>query len=230
MSTDPFAQFKAIQREGWALFAPIEALTTIPAGVLVQFAGVEAGQRVLDVACGTGVVAVTAARRGANVRGLDLSPVLLEHARRNAQTAGVDIEFSEGDVEALPYADASFDVVFTSNLLEHLPSKSDVEELLRDVSRVLKRGGHLIALGPNLRFLPGEYWDFWDHHTGITDRSLVELLSTLDFSVADCIPRFLPYTTRSALPCTPWLVRLYLKLPLAWTFLGKQFLIRAMKP
>jgi 2-polyprenyl-3-methyl-5-hydroxy-6-metoxy-1,4-benzoquinol methylase len=98
MGSDPFVQFKAAQREGWALFAPLEAMTTIPAGALVRFARVAAGEAVLDVACGTGVVAVTAARAGARVRGLDLSPVLLEHARKNAALAGSDIDFVDGDV------------------------------------------------------------------------------------------------------------------------------------
>ncbi|MGE3773888.1 MAG: class I SAM-dependent methyltransferase, partial [Gammaproteobacteria bacterium] len=113
MSNDPFAGFKAAQREGWALFAPLEAITTIPAAALVQFAGVTAGQRVLDVACGTGVVAVTAARLGARVRGLDLAPALLARARDNAEIAGVAIDFVEGDVEALPHADGEFDVVLS---------------------------------------------------------------------------------------------------------------------
>src|SRR5437763_16343728 len=63
--TDPFAQFKAAQREGWAFFAPLEMSTTRPAAALVRFAGISPGQAVLDVACGTGVVAVTAARVGA---------------------------------------------------------------------------------------------------------------------------------------------------------------------
>src|SRR5512136_944310 len=103
MSTDPFAQLKSIQREGWALFAPLEAVTTIPAARLVKHARVRAGQLVLDVGCGTGVAAVTAARTGAKVSALDLSPVLIEHGKKHAALAGVDVQFKEGDVEALPY-------------------------------------------------------------------------------------------------------------------------------
>jgi 2-polyprenyl-3-methyl-5-hydroxy-6-metoxy-1,4-benzoquinol methylase len=98
--TDPFANFKAAQREAWASFLPVEVITTIPAAKLVKFAQVAAGQKVLDVACGAGVVAVTAARRGATVSGLDLSPVLLERARYNADLAGVSVAFTEGDAEA----------------------------------------------------------------------------------------------------------------------------------
>ena len=65
MQADPFAQFKAAQREGWALFVPLRAYTTPAAARLVEFAPVQRGRRVLDVGCGTGVVAVTAARRRA---------------------------------------------------------------------------------------------------------------------------------------------------------------------
>ena len=97
---DPFAQYKAAQREAWASFLPVEVITTIPAAKLVKFAQVSSGQKVLDVACGAGVVAVTAARRGAIVSGLDLSPVLLERARYNAELAGVTVDFAEGDAEA----------------------------------------------------------------------------------------------------------------------------------
>ena len=135
---DPFAGFKAVQREAWALFAPIETMTMIPAARLVKFAGIAPGQRVLDVACGTGVVPVTAARRGATVSGLDLSPVLLERARRNAEIAGVTIDFTEGDVEALPYADASFDVV-TSQFGHIFAPRPMIA--IGEMLRVLKPGG-----------------------------------------------------------------------------------------
>ncbi|MGD9603254.1 MAG: class I SAM-dependent methyltransferase [Gammaproteobacteria bacterium] len=140
MTTDPFAGFKAAQREGWALFAPLEALTTPPAAALVEFAGVQAGQQVLDVACGTGVVAVTAARRGAHVRALDLAPALLERARQNAALAEVSVDFVEGDVEALPYADASFDVVMSQ--FGHMFGPRP-EVTLAELLRVLKPGGRI---------------------------------------------------------------------------------------
>ena len=140
MSTvaDPFAQMKAAQREGWALFAPLEAVTIIPAAQLVKHARVHAGQRLLDVGCGTGVVAVTAARAGARVNALDLSPVLLERAKQNAALAGVEIEFKEGDVEALPYGDATFDVV-TSQFGHMFAPRPDVA--IGEMLRVLKPGG-----------------------------------------------------------------------------------------
>jgi SAM-dependent methyltransferase len=110
---DPFASLKASEREHWASFAGAAIFSTVPAAKLVRFAQVSPGQRVLDVACGTGVVAVTAARRGAKVSGLDLSPDLLQRARENAATAGVEVDFLEGDTEALPYPDATFNIVLS---------------------------------------------------------------------------------------------------------------------
>jgi SAM-dependent methyltransferase len=138
--TDPFAKFKAAQREAWSSFAPVEITTTPPAAKLVKFAQVKAGERVLDVACGTGVVAVTAARRGANVAGLDLTPELLARARENAEIAGVAIEFIEGDAEALPYPDAAFDVVLSQFGHMFAPRSTVVT---REMLRVLRPGGRL---------------------------------------------------------------------------------------
>lgn len=138
MSNDPFAQLKAVQREGWSLFAPLESVTTMTAAELVKHARIRADQKVLDVACGTGVGAVTAARLGATVSALDLSPVLIEHGKRHASLAGVDIEFTEGDVEALPYADSTFDVVISQfgHMFAPRPDVTTAEML-----RVLKPGG-----------------------------------------------------------------------------------------
>jgi SAM-dependent methyltransferase len=139
-TADPFANYKAAQREGWASFLPVEVITTLPAAKLVTFAKVTHGQRLLDVACGTGVVTVTAARRGAKVSGLDLTPVLLERARHNAGVAAVDIDFIEGDAEALPYPDSSFDIVLSQfgHMFAPRPAVA-----LREMLRVLKKGGRI---------------------------------------------------------------------------------------
>jgi SAM-dependent methyltransferase len=137
---DPFAAFKIAQKEGWAHFAPLEAITTRPAAHLVKRAGIRAGQRVLDVACGTGVVAVTAARAGAKVSALDLTPELLERARANAQLAQVEIDWHEGDIEDLPFPDATFDVVVSQYGHIFAPR---AELALAQMLRVLKPGGTL---------------------------------------------------------------------------------------
>src|SRR6266481_3329810 len=110
---EPFESFKTAQKKGWAHFAPLELQTTPCAARLVKRAGIRPGQNVLDVCCGTGVVSVTAARIGARVTGLDLTPELLQRARENARIAGVDIEWHEGDVEQLPFADGTYDMVLS---------------------------------------------------------------------------------------------------------------------
>ncbi len=135
---DPFDSFKAAQKLGWAYFAPLAELTTPPAAQLVKHARMRAGVRVLDVACGTGVVAVTAARQGGRVTGLDLTPALLERARENSRIAGVEVDWREGDVERLPFDDSSFDVVLSQfgHIFAPRPDVAAAEML-----RVLKPAG-----------------------------------------------------------------------------------------
>jgi SAM-dependent methyltransferase len=135
---DSFDAFKEVQKQGWAHFAPLEAITTGPAARLVKRAGIRAGQRVLDVACGTGVVSVTAARLGAQVTGLDLTPELLARARENSSIAGVKIDWLEGDVEKLPFGDAAFDAVLSQYGHIFAPRP---EVAIGEMLRVLKPGG-----------------------------------------------------------------------------------------
>src|SRR3954453_19236799 len=74
---------------------------------------IKPGMRVLDVACGTGNLAIPAARAGAEVTGADIATNLLEQARARAEAEGLKVRFEEGDAEHLPYADGSFDLVMT---------------------------------------------------------------------------------------------------------------------
>jgi SAM-dependent methyltransferase len=99
-----------------------------------------AGDRWLDVATGTGEVAVRAAQRGADVSGLDLAPELIERARERAREAGVDVEFVAGDAENLPYEDASFDVVSSTFGVMFAP---DHEAAAAELARVTRPGGRL---------------------------------------------------------------------------------------
>ena len=138
LAMDALETFKAAQREGWSHFAPLAAVTTTTAVRLVRHAGIRRGDRVLDVACGTGVVAVTAARLGARVTGLDLTPGLLAAARDNARLAGVDIDFLEGDCEQIELDDAAFDVV-VSQYGHMFAPRPDVA--VREMLRVLKPDG-----------------------------------------------------------------------------------------
>jgi len=135
---DPFEDFKKQQKERFANFASLEVLTMDAATFLVKHARVQSGQRVLDVACGTGVVAVTAARLGARVTGLDLTPELLLRARENSRIAGVHVDWYEGDVENLPFEDGLFDVV-VSQFGHMFAPRPDVA--VTEMLRVLKRGG-----------------------------------------------------------------------------------------
>jgi SAM-dependent methyltransferase len=107
---------------------------------LVQRVGVGRGERVLDVACGTGNAAIRAAQAGGTVTGLDLTPELFDAGRRLAADAGVEIEWVEGDAEALPFEDESFDVVLSTFGTMFAPRH---EVTAAELSRVLKPGGRL---------------------------------------------------------------------------------------
>lgn len=138
---EPFEEFKQRQREMWASFAPTATFTTPPAAQLVKFAEVTPEQHVLDVGTGTGVVAVTAARTGARVTAVDLTPELLVVARENGHIAGYpEIAWTEGDAEKLPFADASFDVVL-SQFGHMFAPRPDVT--IAEMRRVLKPGGRI---------------------------------------------------------------------------------------
>lgn len=117
-----------------------------------------------------------------------------------------------------------FDVVFMSNYLEHLPSSDAVIEQLRVARDLLKPGGRLIVLQPNVRLVRGAYWDFIDHHVALTEKSVVEAAELAGYRTEVVVTRFLPYTTKSRLPQSAALVRAYLRLRPAWLLFGKQSL------
>jgi ubiquinone/menaquinone biosynthesis C-methylase UbiE len=97
--------------------------------------GLKPGMTVLDVACGTGNLAIPAAKTGANVTGVDIAPNLVEQARENAKAAGLNAKFDEGDAEALPYDDSSFDAVITMFGAMFAPRPELVAAELKRVSR-----------------------------------------------------------------------------------------------
>lgn len=108
-------QFKQAQRWVWGLghYPSFAQLLDGAASMTVERSRVSAGERVLDVATGTGNAALWAARAGARVTGLDLSPALLETARERSREEGLEVEWVEGDAEALPFADDEFDRVIS---------------------------------------------------------------------------------------------------------------------
>lgn len=141
-----------------------------------------------------------------------------------------DVGFIDQDCSTRwPMDDNTLDVVFTSNFLEHLPTKDKIEHTIAEVHRCLRENGAIICLGPNIKCIPGAYWDFWDHYVPLTEMSLRELLRTMGFEIDVCLPRFLPYSMSTGRTPPLMLVRIYLKCPWAWPVFGKQFLVVARK-
>lgn len=134
------ASIKTAQREMWATgdYAVIGANLYPTAEVLCADIGFAAGSRVLDAACGSGNVALAAARHHADVVGVDFVPSLLDRARQRAVAEGLEITFREADVEALPFADASFDVVLSAFGVMFAP---DPEKAAAELLRVCRPGG-----------------------------------------------------------------------------------------
>lgn len=107
------AAIKEGQKFLWALgdFPSVAAMIRPASEAMLDRIGLAEGDELLDVACGTGNLAIPAARRGARVTGVDITPSLLDVARADAEAAGLSIDFREGDAEALEFADDSFDIV-----------------------------------------------------------------------------------------------------------------------
>lgn len=124
-------------------FSQIAKHTAGAAEELVARLGLTPGERVLDVACGSGNLAIPAARAGAVVTGVDIAPNLLAQARARAAAEGLHVQFEEGDAEALLYADASFDTVMTMFGAMFAPRP---ELAARELLRVCRSGGR-VAMG-----------------------------------------------------------------------------------
>ena len=144
-ATPGFAQVKSHMKSVWMAgdFGQI-ANYAVHAGV--DFIGrtpIKSGDRVLDVACGTGNVSLPAARAGANVTGVDIAPNLLEQARKRASAEKLNIRFDEGDAEDLPYKDGEFDIVVTMFGAMFAPRP---ERAAAELVRVCRPGG-MIAMG-----------------------------------------------------------------------------------
>ena len=177
---------------------------------------------VLDLGCGYGEFINNI--RAKEKLAMDLNPDAPKHLAR-------EVRFFEQDCSGTwPLAEGTLDIVFTSNFFEHLPDKASLKRTLKQAFRCLKPGGKLIAMGPNIKYLPGRYWDFFDHHTPLTELSLGEALEVEGFLLEAVVPRFLPYTLVNALEIPLFLLRLYLKLPWLWRFKGRQFLVVGVKP
>ena len=130
------------QRATWTAgdFAEVAKRLAPASAAMVDELGVRSGQDLLDVACGTGNASIPAARRGARVTGLDLTPKLVEIARERARAEGLEIEFVEGDAEDLPFDDDSFDRVISIFGAMFAP---DQQRAADELVRVCRPGGRL---------------------------------------------------------------------------------------
>jgi len=133
---------KERQREIWTSgdYARIGNLAVIMGELHCEAVDVRAGDRVLDVATGSGNTAISAARRFCEVTGLDLAPRSIEHARKRAEAEGMNINFEVGDAENLPYPDTSFDVVLSTVGVMFAP---DQEKAASELLRVCRSGGKI---------------------------------------------------------------------------------------
>lgn len=176
----------------------------------------------LDLGCGYGEFSrhIQAAQKFA----VDLNPDSAAFLPRK-------VEFHKADARHLEFLqDGSVDVVFASNFFEHLSDKETMDAVLLELKRVLRAGGRVVVLQPNIRFAPGAYWDFYDHHLPLSERSCAEAFRKAGFAIEELMARFLPFSTQSLLPKHPLLVKAYLKVPLLWNLIGKQFLLVAVRP
>ena len=135
---------------------------------------------------------------------------------RFVQASGLDL------ADALPAA--QFGTIFMSNYLEHLESGDAVIDQLRIAAGLLRPGGRVIVLQPNIRLVGPRYWDFIDHRVALTERSLLEAAELAGLATVDLVTRFLPYSTKGRLPTAARLVRAYLAFRPAWWLMGKQTL------
>ena len=180
------------------------------------------GQPVLDLACDRGyfIRNISAAEKWAT----DLRDVSghLGEAIHFVRCNGLDI--------AATLPSDFFGTVFMSNYLEHLQTPDVVLEQLFAVHAVTRPGGRVIILQPNIRLVRERYWDFLDHRVPMTENNLREAAETAGFATFKMVVRFLPYTTKSRLPQTGRLVRMYFGFPPARWILGKQTLYVGVKP
>lgn len=170
----------------------------------------------LDIACDRGHFvrwAVAAERWATDIRDVG---ALLPPDVRFVQASGLDL--------AASVPTEYFGTVFLSNYLEHLESGDAVIDQLRVARELVRPGGRVIVLQPNIRLVGPRYWDFIDHRVALTERSLLEAAELAGLRTVALITRFLPYSTKGRLPSDPRLVRAYLAFPPAWWLMGRQTL------
>ena len=182
---------------------------------------IDKNAKVLDLGCGYGefINNIQCHVRHA----MDLNPNTQNHLTK-------EVIFHEQDCsKPWQIAPESLDIIFTSNFFEHLPNKQMLNQTVKNIRHALKSGGKIIAMGPNIAALGGNYWDFWDHHIALSNQSLCELMKIHNFNIEKSVDKFLPYNMVREQKKPLCFVHLYLRFPILWHFWGKQFLIVAKK-
>jgi len=148
---------------------------------------------------------------------LDISPIIAKHAAEGIVThVGSCVQMTE-------LADRYFDVVFASNLLEHL-SREESVKTLSEIYRILKETGRLILIQPNFKICHKTYFDDYTHLQVFTDRSLSDFIESAGFRIKYRLSRFLPFSFDTKFPFSAWLLRLYLLMPFK-PFAGQMLLV-----
>jgi SAM-dependent methyltransferase len=182
---------------------------------------IKPGDAVLDLGCGYAefINNVMAGKKFA----MDLNPSAQDYVASDVTLLQQDCS------RPWPLPEGTLDVVFTSNFFEHLPTKQTLLQTLSEARRCLKPGGCIVALGPNIRYLSGAYWDFFDHSLCLTELSLSEALVMTDFKIELAQAKFLPYSMSLGSHPPLWTLQVFLKMPLLWKIFGKQFLVVGRK-
>jgi 2-polyprenyl-3-methyl-5-hydroxy-6-metoxy-1,4-benzoquinol methylase len=173
-------------------------------------------RRVLDPAAGRGefINAIPAEERWA------VDMVAHTHGTYDAEVRAVTSNIFETELPA-----GHFDGVFVSNFLEHLSTQEEAAAFLERMHAATAPGGRIAIMGPNFRYCKSQYFDMADHTLIYTHRAIAEHVYTAGFTPERIIPRYLPYSFTGHLPPSRFLTSMYLRMPLAWRILGKQFLV-----
>jgi hypothetical protein len=155
---------------------------------------------------------------------IDLNPDAKIHASYEINVLNINILKIEEQVKV----EQKFNTIFISNFFEHLANKEELIQVIKFCYDFLHPNGSLLIIQPNFKYSYREYYDFIDHQLPITHISLKEILKTTGFKIDVLIPRFLPFSTKGR-PASPQLLKIYLRLPLLWHFLGAQMFIKASK-
>ena len=151
---------------------------------------------------------------------LDINPGLVAYWDKGVEP------IIQSALDRLPIESNSLATVFASNFFEHFTLEQGAV-ILAEIQRVLRPGGCLIVVQPNFRLEPRRYFDDYTHRTAYTDNGFGDFLKSSGYKVIHAEPRFTPFSMKSRMPVTTWLIQLYLSLP--WRPFAGQFLIVAEK-